>query len=41
MTPNPEIIIATVEALLKAFENACPPLEDYSNGVDKSKVGKN
>jgi len=25
--------------IIKAYENACPPLGGYSNGIDKSKVG--
>ncbi|MDP3988237.1 MAG: hypothetical protein Q8P80_03780 [Candidatus Levybacteria bacterium] len=36
--PNPEIIRPTIDKLLRAFENACPPLGDYSNRVDKGKV---
>ena len=39
--PNPEILIATIEKLLKAFENACPPLEGYSDGIDKGEVEGN
>ena len=32
---------AKMDKLLRAFENAYPPLEGYSNGIDKIEVGGN